>query len=142
NFSVLNNYQVSENLSYTLGSGHTFKFGGDVIRRQLNNNFTGAPTGAYSFSGVYTTVNAASAARPGNAFADFLLGVPAGSNRDILLGGFGRRDVIASLYFQDDMKLSRRLSVNAGVRWDLWTPFVEVHDRQSNFDTGAGKLYL
>ena len=68
NFSVLNNYQVSENLSYTF-SEHSLKFGGDIIRRQLNNNFTGAPTGAYSFSGVYTTVNAASAARPGNSFA-------------------------------------------------------------------------
>jgi hypothetical protein len=92
NFSVLNNYQVSENLSYTF-SRHSLKFGEDMIRRQLNNNFTGAPTGAYSFSGVYTTVNAASAARPGNAFADLLLGLPASSNRDILLGGFGRRDM-------------------------------------------------
>ena len=141
NLSVLNNYQVSENLSYTF-SKHSLKFGGDMIRRQLNNNFTGAPTGAYSFSGVYTTANAGSAARPGNSFADFLLGLPAGSNRDILLGGFGRRDIIASAYFQDDIKLSRRLTVNAGVRWDVWTPFVEVHDRQSNFDLSSAKLVI
>lgn len=142
NFSVLNNYQVSENLSYTLGFGHTLKFGGDMIRRQLNNFFTGSPTGAFSFSGVYTTVNAASGAKAGNAFADFLLGLPAGTNRDILQGGFGRRDIVASFYFQDDWKVSRRLTVNAGVRWDVWTPFVEVHDRQSNFDIATSKLVV
>jgi hypothetical protein len=142
NFSVLNNYQVSENLSYTLSSGHSLKFGGDFFRRQLNNFFTGSPTGAFSFSGVYTTVNAASAAKPGNSFADFLLGLPASSSRDILLGGFGRRDVVASWYFQDDWKVSRRLNINAGVRWDLWTPFVEAHDRQSNFDIATAKLVV
>jgi hypothetical protein len=142
NFSVLNNYQVSQNLNYTLASGHSLKFGGDFFRRQLNNNFTGSPTGAFSFSGTYTTVNAASAARPGNSFADLLLGLPATSNRDILLGGFGRRDVVASWYFQDDWKVSRRLTVNAGIRWDLWTPFVEVHDRQSNFGIATAKLVV
>ena len=83
NFSVLNNYQVSENLSYTL-SGHTFKFGGDFIRRQLNNNFTGAPTGAFSFSGVYTTVNAAGAARPGKCVRGF----PAGPAGELQLATF------------------------------------------------------
>jgi hypothetical protein len=142
NFSVLNNYQVSQNFSYSLGSGHSLKFGGDIIRRQLNNFFTGSPTGAFSFSGVYTTTNAASAAKAGNAFADFLLGLPASSSRDILLGGFGRRDIVASWYFQDDWKVSRRLSINAGIRWDLWTPYVEVHDRQSNFDIATAKLVV
>src|ERR1035438_280863 len=60
--------------------------------------------------------------------------MPSGSTQSLLLGGFGRRDVVASAYFQDDMKLTRRLTVNAGVRWDLWTPWVEVHDRQTNFN--------
>ena len=40
------------------------------------------------------------------------------------------------------MKLTRRLTVNAGVRWDLWTPWVEVHDRQSNFDFSTGQLVV
>ena len=142
NYSVLNSYQVSQNFSYSIGSGHTLKFGGDFIRRQLNNNFISAAPGSFSFSGVYTTSTAAAAAQNGNAVADFLLGLPASSTHSILLGGFGRRDIVGSGYFQDDMKLSRRLTVNAGVRWDLWTPFVEVHDRQSNFDYAAAQLIV
>lgn len=142
NFSVLNTYQVSQNFSHTIRSGHTLKFGGDLIRRQLNNDFTSAAPGSFSFSGVYTTANAASAAQNGNGVADFLLGLPASSSHDILSGGFGRRSIVASWYFQDDMKLSRRLIVNAGVRWDLWTPWVEVHDRQSNFDYATGQLVV
>ncbi len=142
NLSVANNFQGSQNFSYTIGSGHTLKFGGDFIRRQLNNDFIGSAPGTFSFSGIYTTSTAAGSAQNGNAVADFLLGLPAGSTQSLLLGGFGRRDIVASGYFQDDMKLTRRLTVNAGVRWDLWTPWVEVHDRQTNFDFATGQLVV
>lgn len=141
NVSVQNNFQVAQNFSYTL-SNHTLKFGGDLIRRQLNNFFTGSPASSYGFSGAYTNVNAIASPTGGNAVADFLLGIPSSASRDILFGGFGRRDLVASLYFQDDMKLSRRLTVNLGVRWDVWTPFVEVADRQSNFDMASKKLIV
>lgn len=142
NVSVLNSYQLSQNIIASLGARHTLKFGGDLIRRQLNNNFTGSPSGAFSFTGAYTNANARVSATGGEPFADFLLGLPGSANRDILLGGFGRRDIVAALYLQDDMKATRRLTVNIGVRWDLWTPFYEVNDRQSNFDIGAGKLVM
>lgn len=142
NYSVLNTFQASQNFSYAIGSGHTLKFGGDMIRRQLNNDFIGSAPGTFSFSGVYTTSNAASSAQNGNAVADFLLGLPASSAQSVLLGGFGRRDIVGSAYVQDDIKLTRRLTVNAGVRWDLWTPFVEVHDRQSNFDLATARLIV
>jgi hypothetical protein len=142
NTSVQNNFQVSQNLVYSVGSIHTLKMGGDIIRRQLNNDFTGSPSGSFSFSGAYTNVNARPATNGGEPYADFLLGLYASSTRDILLGGFGRRGTIGSWYFQDDMKLSRRLTVNLGIRWDVWTPLYEVNDRQATFDPGLRRLVI
>src|SRR5204862_2182944 len=40
----------------------------------------------------------------------------------------------AAAYFQDDIRLNSKLTVNAGLRWDLYVPWVEVDNRQSNFD--------
>ena len=142
NVSVQNNFQWSQNLVYSLGARHTLKMGGDLIRRQLNNDFTGAPSGSFSFSGAYTNVNGRSALTGGEPYADFLLGLYGGSARDILLGGFGRRGVVASWYVQDDLKLTRRLTMNLGVRWDIWTPLYEVNDRQATFDPGLKRLVL
>lgn len=141
NDSVQNNYQLVQNLVYIRGK-HAFKAGGDILRRQLNNDFNGFTSGQFSIDGSYTTLNARPGSGGGNAVADFLLGYYASSQRDILFGGFGRRSTLGSWYVQDDVKPMRRLTVNLGVRWDVWTPLYEVHDRQSNFDRATGRLVL
>jgi hypothetical protein len=140
NVSVMNSFQVAQNFVRSVGLKHTIKFGGDFIRRQLNNDFTGNPAGVMSFTGSFTSNNARVSATTGEPFADFLLGYYNNMNRDVMYGGFGRRNVLASAYFQDDMKLTRRLTVNLGVRWDLWTPHVEVADRQASFDFSGGRF--
>jgi hypothetical protein len=142
NVSVLNAFQVSENLVYSWGAHHTLKFGFDIIRRQLNNFATGNASGSFSFTGPYTNSNARVASNGGEPFADLLLGLPVSGTHDILRGGFGRRSTLAAGYFQDAIKASRRLTMNLGVRWDLWTPLVEVYDRQANFDVATAKLVL
>jgi hypothetical protein len=141
NDSVQNIYQVSQNFVYTVAS-HTLKIGGDIIAKQLNNDFASQAAGNFAFNGAYTNVNARVAATGGEPFADFLLGYPSTARRDVLFGGFGRRAKLASWYFQDDIRITRRLTVNLGVRWDLWTPFIEVGDRQANIDIVAGRLIL
>ena len=39
-----------------------------------------------------------------------------------------------ALYVQDDFRATNKLTLNLGLRWDLFVPWVEVDDRQSNFD--------
>lgn len=142
NDSVLNSFQGVQNFIWNLGSKHTLKVGGDLIRRQLNNDFTGTPSGSFSFNGSYTSPNARVVNTSGEPLADLLLGYYNSNSRDILLGGFGRRGWMASFYFQDDIKITRKLTVNAGARWDLWTPYVEVADRQATFDTARAEYIL
>ena len=45
-------------------------------------------------------------------------------------------------YVQDDFRLSQKLTLNLGLRWDMFVPWVEVDDRQSNFDLSTGKFVL
>ena len=47
-----------------------------------------------------------------------------------------------SLYVQDDYRLTSRLTVNMGLRWDVYVPWVEKDNRQSNFDESTGRFVI
>ena len=47
-----------------------------------------------------------------------------------------------SLYVQDDFRATSRLTLNLGLRWDVYPPWIEVDDRQSNFDETTGKFVV
>src|SRR6185312_10144398 len=69
----------------------------------------------------------------GSAFASYLLGLPDSANRsnsqELRLRNFA-----FSPYIQDDIKLSPKLTVNLGLRWDIMVPFTEVHNNIVFFD--------
>jgi hypothetical protein len=46
------------------------------------------------------------------------------------------------LYFQDDIRVTNRLTVNAGLRWDVYVPWIEVDNKQSNFDVSTGRFVV
>jgi hypothetical protein len=103
--------QGGDNLIWTRGA-HTFKFGGDIEKLSTAIiAFCCGAEGAYSFNGQFT----------GNAIADFLVGRPNQYNRT----SFGGQEVLHWLYgfyFLDDWKISRRLTLNLGLRYFLQTP--------------------
>jgi hypothetical protein len=136
-----NIYQWLDNVTFIRGS-HTFKAGVDVKRVQRNfTQILGAPAGSFSFSPNFT----ADPNRPGdtgNAFADFLLGVPSSANIVTTSGLAGIRSTEFSTYFQDTWKVTPSFTLNYGLRYDLFTPQTEVYDRQSNIDPITGKLVL
>ena len=120
-------------------SSHTFKFG--VEYRKLFLNFTqlGQPDGQYSFGSQWTQQTAgttATSTTSGNGLASFLIGVP---NSGTIQHTFDIASASSywGLYAQDDWKISRKLTLNIGLRWDLDTPHTERFNRLSYFDIGA-----
>lgn len=124
-------YQIIGSLTYNRGS-HTIKFGGDgnsYSTMRLNN---GGGLGSYTFSGQYT----------GNSVADLLLGYPSKASRAL---GDTRNPMFNqayALYAQDDWKITRTLTLNLGVRYDLETPLVSADDRMVSFDPATGSILL
>ncbi|HVB29274.1 MAG TPA: hypothetical protein VNG91_05620, partial [Terriglobia bacterium] len=119
-------YTMKDNTVWTRGS-HTFKFGFFLEKYQKNETFGSPPQGELSFS-------SGSSVTTGNGLADMYLGRIAqyteGSAQfnGVAVGGYNKghwRATMFEPYFQDDWKVSRRLTLNMGLRYYL---FVPIHD--------------
>ncbi len=120
--------QITDVLSWVRNS-HTIKIGGELRWSQFNISQEAAPRGQFSFNGQYS----------GNALADMLLGLPSRANISTIIGLYNRQHV-PSLFIQDDWKVTPRLTLNLGLRYDYFSPTVEANNRQSNFDYTTGTL--
>lgn len=121
---------IFNNLVYIRGT-HQLKFGGYYYRYQ---GYWGGiyphGLGIFGFTGRYT----------GDAFADFLLGYANESQRGpaYQFGDFNEKRFGG--YMQDDWQVTRNLTLNLGVRWDVETPFKEKKLRQANYDPASNRL--
>ncbi len=122
-------YQLSENLSRTKGR-HTLKFGFDFRRRHINGNENFFGKGAYIMVPLFT----------GLSFADFLTGRATVIQQDLTVGTRGLRMTEYGFYAQDKINVTRRLTLNIGLRYDLYPGHVEVADRLSNIDLIGGRV--
>lgn len=131
-----NTWQANDTVTYIRGP-HSLRFGFDVIHNGFGFFQLGAPSGSLSFSGVYTNNPATSSG--GNGFADFLLGLPVSSSKSAAPYGVPYESYTEyGAFVQDQWRVNSRLTVNLGLRYDLFTPVAERHDRQSDFFLGAG----
>jgi hypothetical protein len=130
---VTNNFQM-EDVFYWTRATHSIRFGGRLDRRQYNAFQSSAIRGIQNFTGVYTN-NPAAPAGTGISAADLLLGAPISGNINILDGIRGFRRWEVGLFIQDDWKVSSRLTLNAGLRYEFYPqyPWIEVGDRGSAF---------
>ena len=132
-----NNYQLID--SFTLVHGrHSFKFGGDLKRRQHGFFQTQNRRGDFYFDPLMT--ENLTDGSGGSDVASFLLGYPSSAFRDGQKGTFGMRWWEFSTYLMDDFRVSSRLTLNLGLRYDLFTPMVEQHNRLANFDFVTGQF--
>jgi hypothetical protein len=131
---------VTNNLSW-IKEKHAFKFGGDMrfVKGAVTNPQT-QPQGRFTFDRLYTSN--ASATGTGYSFATFLLGYPNLVQRDIVDTYPEVHRTFVGLFAQDDFRISRQLSVQLGVRWDLMTPPVQTDNRQSNFSLEDGLIHV
>jgi Carboxypeptidase regulatory-like domain len=143
-----NDFAFFDNVTWTRGK-QTIKFGGNVTFRSreilnadtivgqfgFNNNMTsncaGQPAGC--------TVNSST----GFDVASFMLGLTSAKNRNLFdAGTYTEKRPEFGAYIQDDYRLSSKLTLNLGLRWDVYVPWVEIKDRQSNFDESTGKFVV
>ena len=132
--------QFSDDFSFIKGR-HSFKTGMIARFREYNLQQPLFPRGLYVFNG-FTSGNLL-AGKLGDPLADGLLGVPIVAQREELtFGSFGERDKEFGVYFQDDFKVNKRLTLNLGLRWDLYKPSTEANDHLANFDPATVTMIL
>jgi hypothetical protein len=157
NITAVTNTTMNYSLLVNRGP-HTFKWGVEYIKFNQNSNARSSTiqdaAGAFNFGGIppRPTVspirqNATSQtdSTGGNSWADFYLGLPkvASVSSPVILG---YRQPYFAAYLQDDWRVTRKLTINAGLRWDLDGPYSEVHGQISRFDSttpnpgAAGRL--
>ena len=141
---ITNIYQITDNYTKVLGK-HTLVFGEDYRRLQASlTNANQSGNGQFNFSTDYTsscTGNAnCSSSAGGNEFASFLLGLPSSITRGFVNTDPATRANLWGIYGQDTYAVSRQLTLNVALRWDVITQPVDKFNRQSNFDTTTGLL--
>jgi len=114
--------------------------GFDHRRTQFNLGQGSSPRGSFSFNGVFTQ-NPSGRTGTGSPFADFLLGYPDGASIGTNVRA-GIRVRNYSSFLQDDWKISTKLTLNIGVRYEYTTPVIEVANRMANFDIATNQVVL
>jgi hypothetical protein len=135
---IANIFDYTDSFTWIRGK-HTLKFGGDVQRIQSTlTNSQDDPRGIFNFNGNYTSNQGAPGT--GNPFASFLLGDPNYVARDFVNTVPPLRMLFVGAFVQDDFRISKTLTLNVGLRWDLFTRPVEKYNRQSTFDPTTGLI--
>jgi hypothetical protein len=109
------------------------KFGIDIIRDRLNEtSLTPLAYGGYNFTGVYTNFG----------YADFLLGIPQTSQLAVPTPPRYLRATTWGLFAQDQYKVTRKLTLNYGLRWQLAGPFYHQFGAIYSFNPRTGALVI
>jgi hypothetical protein len=132
---TFNSMGIADTLSLTKGR-HFLKFGVDARHYQVN--YAAESYTTFNFSALGTSIPNAtySGVYTGYSFASYLLGIVHNASKTTPVGSGGIRNYGAA-FFQDDFKVSSRLTVNLGLRWDYNGPHFEVADRYTSWTPAA-----
>ena len=138
-------FYVLESLTKVLGK-HQLKFGAEYRygMSKIDDPYRGVNLGNLSFTRNFTSlrpnVNNLTAADGGNPFASFLLGYMASTNVQ-RAPTFNWRSSYTGVYVQEDWRISNRLTLNAGLRWEYEAPVTETNNQvNAGFDFDAVAL--
>ena len=117
---------------------HTWRWGGDFRRIQLNTETDSNARGSFIFTGLNTSETSGT----GYDFADFLLGVPQQTSVQYGENNYHFRGDSWDAFAQDEWKIRGNLTFNLGVRWEYVSPFTEINNRLANLDLSPGVLVM
>ena len=127
-----NTYELYDSVTWSRGS-HTFKFGGNVIRRDVSYFRPIAGKGYFNFGFGDAT---------GYVVSEMLSGFTDYYSIGSQSGFYGTRNYEAGIFAEDDWRLARRLTLNLGLRYDIITWPAEMHNRQAAVNPVNGTIEL
>lgn len=129
-------FNIRDNVSWIHGR-HRVKAGFLIAEGRAAQ----VPFSPDNFFGNFSFVNGFAT---GNSFADFLLGIPQNESRlnSSLFDRIYLRRLTWQGFVQDDLQISRRLTVNIGLRWEAFQPFLDQNGRGYSFDVSNGALVV
>ncbi len=143
-----NDFAIFDNVTWIKGK-HTIKSGGSITLRSREILNPDTITGVFNFNNNMTsncagqpagcTVNSST----GFDVASLMLGLVNTKARNYFdADTYTETRPEYVLYTQDDFRATNRLTLNLGLRWDVYPPWIEVDNRQSNFDESTGKFVV
>ena len=120
-------YTFSDMMIWSHGK-HTWRWGGDFRRIQLNTDTASNPRGSFTFTGINT----------GSDFADFLLGLPQLSSAQFGASNYHFRANSWDLFAQDEWRVRGNLTLNLGLRYEYVSPYSEINNLIANLTVAPG----
>ena len=127
----ITSFQVSNKFTW-IKSKHAMKWGWDIERSRFNQPYYDNSRGTFAFLRNWTQ----------HSVGDMLLGLLQTATRNAQPTRNYLRSFSLGAFFADDYKVTRSLTLNLGMRYELDMPPVDRYDRASNFDVGMGKIIV
>ncbi len=127
--SAESTYQFTNNLTWHKGN-HTVKTGVDMRRLFATVFGSFVPFGQIRFGSIFSSNP--TQANTGDVIADMLLGLPQSIQLNVQFSPIYNRQNLWGAFFQDDWRVTRKLTLNLGLRYEMFTPVTDKYDRQSN----------
>jgi Carboxypeptidase regulatory-like domain len=137
-------HETIANIS-TLRGNHSVRLGTDIHLRGVSE--TASPPseslfGRWNFDPTYTS-NPAAPSGTGDAIASMILGYPLVMHRDVFLPGTANLTTNEfDFYAKDDWRISKSLTLNLGLHYEINTPFTEAHNYWVNFNPVTGQQLI
>jgi hypothetical protein len=140
NFSADYSYTFDPTMTKTIGN-HTVKAGATFLKGYKTTELASPPYGRFTTASDFNNPRSTNSAT-GDAFADFLLGYP--NSTDVTIGDVGgfQRKTNWHLFLQDDWKVTQRLTLNLGLRYDNFGFFEDWKNRAAVADFQSGKILI
>lgn len=129
-----NSYQLADTMSVIYGP-HSLRFGASIIRRHVNLFRPNRGKGFFFIGpGTGNTTGYEVSELLAGFIDNYTIGPP--------FGTVGTRNWETGFFFQDDWRVNRKLVLNLGLRYDLYTNPTEVANRQANFDIASNRILV